>query len=67
MAEPSCDFCGEAIEDEPLHRGSRVYCCEACAFEATRSSDCAGRRDSVMTEGTAAAAFPSNGKGKPAG
>jgi hypothetical protein len=45
----TCDFCGEAIEDEPLHRGSRVFCCEACAFEATRSSDCAGRADSVMS------------------
>ena len=65
MAEPGCDFCGEAIGDEPLRRGSRVYCSEACAFEATRSADCAGRRDSVMTEGTAPPAFPLNGKGEP--
>jgi hypothetical protein len=62
MAELGCDFCGEAIEDKPLHRGSRVYCSEACAFEATRSSDCAGRRDTVMTEGTAPLGFPLNGK-----
>jgi hypothetical protein len=64
MAELSCDFCGDAIKDEPLRRGSRVYCCEACAFEATRSSDCAGRRDSVMTEGTVPSGFPSSGKGE---
>jgi hypothetical protein len=49
MAESKCDFCGEAIEGEPLRRGSRVYCSEACAFEATRSQDCAGRGDSVMS------------------
>jgi hypothetical protein len=65
MGELSCDFCGEAIEDETLRRGSRVYCSEACAFEAMRSSDCAGRRDSVMTEGTAPPTFPWNGKGEP--
>lgn len=50
MTELTCDFCGEPIEDEPIHRGSRVYCSEACAFEATRGKDCAGRTDSVMTE-----------------
>ena len=49
MAELTCDFCGEAIEDEPLRQGDRVYCSEACAFEATRSKDCAGRADSVMS------------------
>ncbi|MGD8968807.1 MAG: hypothetical protein PVI07_14975 [Anaerolineae bacterium] len=65
MPELSCDLCGEAIEEEPLRRGSRVYCSEACAFEATRSRDCAGRRDSVMREGTAQAGFPSNTKGGP--
>jgi hypothetical protein len=67
MDELNCDFCGEAIEDEPLRRGSRVFCSEACAFEVTRSSDCAGRRDSVMTEVTAPSGFPPNGKGEPVG
>lgn len=48
MAEMMCDFCGEVIEDAPIRRGSRVYCSEACAFEATRSTDCAGTTSSVM-------------------
>lgn len=47
MEQRTCDFCGDAIEDEPVVRGSRVYCTEACAFEATRSKDCGGRADSV--------------------
>ncbi len=38
-----CDYCGEEIDGEPVRRGSKVYCCEACAFEATRSVDCSGR------------------------
>lgn len=42
-----CEYCGEAIDGEPLRRGSRVFCTEACAFEATRSKDCGGRADSV--------------------
>jgi hypothetical protein len=40
-----CDYCGEEIEGEPIRRGDRVYCCEACAFEASRSTDCGGRID----------------------
>jgi hypothetical protein len=52
MAESMCDFCSEAIEDEPIRRGDKVYCSEACAFEATRSQDCAGRGDSVMRTST---------------
>jgi len=49
MTEPlTCDNCREEIkpEDEPIRRGDRVYCCEACAFEAGRSKDCGGRADS---------------------
>ena len=41
-----CDNCRDEIEGEPVRRGSRVYCCEACAFEAGRSTDCGGRADS---------------------
>jgi len=43
-----CDNCHEEIEpvDEPIRRGDRVYCCEACASEANRSKDCGGRADS---------------------
>jgi hypothetical protein len=52
MVEVACDFCGEAVEGEPIRRGSKVYCCEACAFEGSRSSDCAGRGDSVMRTST---------------
>lgn len=50
MTELMCDFCGEVVEGEPIRRGSKVYCCEACAFEAGRSKDCAGRTDSVMSD-----------------
>jgi len=49
MAEElMCDNCGEKIEGEPVRRGSRVYCCQACAFEAGRSADCGGRADSHL-------------------
>jgi hypothetical protein len=50
MSERPCDFCGEPVGDEPIRRGDRVYCSEACAFEAGRSTDCTGRTDSVMSE-----------------
>ena len=49
MNEPStCDYCGDEVEIEPVLRGERTYCCEACAFEASRSSDCGGRTDSTV-------------------
>ncbi len=51
MTEPPvCDYCGEELPAEPIRRGNRLYCCEACAFEATRSHDCGGRTDSTFTE-----------------
>lgn len=40
-----CAYCHEEIEGEPVQRGSKIYCCEACAFEGGRSVDCAGRSD----------------------
>lgn len=40
-----CVFCGEPVGQDPVRRGAKVYCCEACAFEASRSVDCAGRTD----------------------
>ncbi len=49
MDEPlACDQCREEIEGEPIRRGDKVYCCEACAFETSRSSDCGGRTDSTV-------------------
>jgi hypothetical protein len=50
MTDTLCDFCGEEIGDDPVRRGNRTYCSEACAFEATRSTDCSGRTDTTMTE-----------------
>ena len=43
-----CDNCREELEsdDEPIRRGDKVYCCDACAFEDGRSADCGGRTDS---------------------
>jgi len=32
----------------PVMRGEKVYCCQACAFEAQRPADCGGRSDSVI-------------------
>ena len=49
MTELVCDYCKETIEGESIQRGSRVYCCEACAFEAGRSEDCGGRTDSATS------------------
>ena len=46
MTKPVCDYCGEPIGEKPVRRGDLVYCCEACAFEASRSKDCGGRSDS---------------------
>ncbi len=40
-----CDNCHEEIDKEPIRRGDKVYCCDACAFEAKRSVDCGGRGD----------------------
>lgn len=46
MTEPSvCDHCGEELPKEPIRLGDHVYCCQACAFEASRSQDCGGRTD----------------------
>jgi len=45
-----CDFCGEEIQKESIQRGSKVYCCEACAFEASRGADCGGRVDSTISQ-----------------
>jgi hypothetical protein len=45
-----CDYCGEELPDEPIRVGERVYCCNACAFEAGRSKDCGGRTDSTISE-----------------
>jgi hypothetical protein len=48
--ETVCAYCGEELTGDPIRLGEKVYCCEACAFEAGRSKDCGGRTDSVMTE-----------------
>ncbi len=48
--ETICAHCGEELTEDPIRLGEKVYCCEACAFEAGRSKDCGGRTDSVMTE-----------------
>jgi hypothetical protein len=42
-----CYNCGEELGSNPVQRGEKVYCCEACAFEAQRSADCGGRSDST--------------------
>ena len=49
MMDQVCEYCGEPIEGESVRRGSRMYCSEACAFEASRSKDCGGRTDSLIS------------------
>ena len=44
-----CDNCHEEIEGESIRRGEKAYCCQACAFEASRSRDCGGRTDTVVS------------------
>jgi hypothetical protein len=48
--EQKCDNCKEELGPNAVRRGEKVYCCEACAFEAKRSVDCGGRADSHITE-----------------
>ena len=36
------------LEGEPIKRGDKVYCCDACAFEALRSASCDDRTDSTV-------------------
>jgi len=62
VAELTCDSCGDPIDDEVIRRGERVFCCEACAFEAGRSQDCGGRGDSHLPHSTAE---PAGRWGKP--
>jgi hypothetical protein len=51
MPETSvCDYCGDPIESDPIQQGSKVYCCEACAFEGSRSVDCGGRADTTIAQ-----------------
>ena len=47
-----CDHCHEEFEGEPIRRGDKVYCCDACAFEGSRSVDCGGRSDSNIAQPT---------------
>jgi len=43
--EVMCSQCREELGREPVYQGDKVYCCQACAFEAGRSADCSGRAD----------------------
>jgi len=54
----TCDFCSDAFEKEPVRHGDKVYCCEACAFEASRSVDCGGRSDSTIARPVVEKAVP---------
>ena len=47
---PVCDYCADPIEDNAIERGGKVYCCEACAFEGSRSIDCGGRADTTIAQ-----------------
>ncbi|MBN1483636.1 MAG: hypothetical protein JXA37_02850 [Chloroflexia bacterium] len=55
-----CAHCHEPFEGKGLQRGSRTYCCEACAFEGNRSTDCAGRTDGSQASLVEEMAFREN-------
>ncbi len=40
-----CAYCHEEVEGAGIQRGPVLYCSEACAYEGSRSKDCAGRTD----------------------
>lgn len=42
-----CAFCGDPVGEKVVRRGGKVYCCEACAYEAGRAKDCGGRADTA--------------------
>jgi hypothetical protein len=48
-AKTKCAFCDEELGPNPVYRGEKAYCCEACAYEAARAADCAGRTDAAMS------------------
>ena len=47
--ETKCAYCGEALGPNPVRKGRKAYCCEACAYEAERSQDCSGRTDATTS------------------
>ncbi len=38
-----CAYCGDEITDDPIQKAGKVYCCEACAFQARQPKGCDGR------------------------
>jgi hypothetical protein len=42
-ARQRCDYCHEEISYKPVRQGDKVYCSEACAFEASRPKKCGDR------------------------
>lgn len=38
-----CAYCGDEITDDPIRKRGKIYCCEACAFEAVQAKACDGR------------------------
>jgi hypothetical protein len=43
---PKCAYCREQIVSDPIEYAGKLYCCEACAFEASQriNSMCGSRR-----------------------
>jgi len=52
VTEETCTYCGDPLDENAIRRGDMSYCCEACAFEASRSADCGGRTDSPFPSTT---------------
>ncbi len=39
-----CAYCGEEITGEPVKKGGKLYCSDACAFEGSQPKGCDGRQ-----------------------
>lgn len=46
-------YCHEEVEGESIRKGDNIYCSEACAFEAGRSTGCDDRTDSTVAVSSA--------------
>ena len=47
---PKCAYCREQIVSDPIEYAGKLYCCEACVFEASQgiNSMCGSRRSVEM-------------------
>ncbi|MFH1484834.1 MAG: metallothionein [Chloroflexota bacterium] len=47
-----CAHCREEMTEEPIEVNGKVYCCEACAFEASQRTCCTCGRVCTTASGS---------------